>query len=546
MISRRCTHLPSLANSHRRVESRLGELGSSASSRSANVKAGMSRRFRCPLGFARSFALASLLMASNALGVPVYLEIESRYPTGQIPRIQLEEKTDMVQLQRWIQVRSGSTQGWLPETALLTSLDLASVVRLRESAPARLSPELEGSFQTILRQGQTARLVGRRGSWALLDYGSPTRAWVPRESLIPETQVGPTSSRSWAFAQALLPVFRGPAIGSRLLAHIGRFEKVSVLSRSADFALIEWGPVRGYAPIKLLLTSERSNEALVRESARLRAAPLPFADDLGPVRVGERVSVLASQVLRWGRADLRETGRIWWPIAEGGDRWANDPVNGEPRVELSYEQLLLRPISARIQTDARPGFEVVSADGVFVTFDGRRWRQINQFGRRNYPLAATPNGTIFVGPHRSRDFGDTFEQWVRWDRLVAALKPVHRQAFDRLQVLAVMPRDSDGQVIDMRMQIHGSLRVLARSRSGGLGWSVVSVDRRPLEIVKAPPPKVLPAKARIRSSPAPARRLERSSAERRRPAFARERSLPARQGRAPDLAAPAQEPQQSR
>ena len=126
-----------------------------------------------------------------------------------------------------------------------------------------------------------------------------------------------------------------------------------------------------------------------------------------------------------------------------------------------------------VASDAVPGLRFASAKGIFKSRDGREWSKIPKFEDKNYPLAVTKSGLVLIGPYLSRDHGESFEQWIRWDRLVERVKtetgiPPARLRISNVSV--INDKSSLLDVIEVQLDVGRSRPVRMRTADRGVKW----------------------------------------------------------------------------
>ena len=411
----------------------------------------------------------------NAQAMPVYLQLNSRYPSGHYSKSFLERNTRALQIQRWMRVkRSDGKIGWAPEGELITALDLAVQVEVSEAVPIRLNPELDSPWTQVIPTGSRGKIITRIDSWTQVEFALPgaagsirETAWIPNETLMIRPSV---EDSIVSLTEAGL--FALPAIATRLNGIAKAWTTGRLKGHYGSFSRAEISGVNGYIPSELTAYPERMlalKMSLARASTPLRSAPVPYADVIGHIQSGEKLKLLESAVVQWGSAFINGMGWMWWPISDE-NRGEVDPVSGEPKIHLSIEQVRARKIFDQVQSPSIPLLRLVSADGIFLTRDGEQFLQIDQFKGRNFPLAVAPQGTIFVGPYISEDHGETFEQWIRWDRLVSSI-PHSGKQIRQLQLLSVKPQDAFGRTVELELGFgHSTGRLRLVTKDQGQTW----------------------------------------------------------------------------
>jgi hypothetical protein len=413
--------------------------------------------------------LATACFASAAQATPVYLSLESRFPSGHHPRQFLESRTRNVQFQQWWRVQTvDKAYGWLPEDHLLTPVKLATQVVFIEDTPGRTQRQLDAINSTLLRKNQSALVLEVNGSWARVQplpasENSPT--WTPLSSLRADFEA--PSLKAYVPDGALIYVL--PGLHARIHERTRTTRFVNVVKETKDWVEIRYGRTgHGFVRSSDAITLSKLKDERVRvlfDLAPLRSAPLPFADVVRTIGPESDLKVIANTTLRWGQARVPEMGEMWWPITEEADE-----RSAGGREKISSRDLFKRRIFDMASSPAVPSLKFASARGVFRTVDGKEWTKIPIFKDANYPIAVAGGGSVFVGPYVSDDHGETFQQWIRWDSLVATLRRQAKASASGLQILAIKPQDASGRSTILSLNAGLAKPVQLITDDQGVSW----------------------------------------------------------------------------
>ena len=418
--------------------------------------------------------VAGLLVAPSADAVPVYLRMDSRFPSGHYPRRQLEARMRKVQFQRWARIEIGEAAnekqyGWLPEEALLTPLSLAQEAVLTEDAPMRNERQMEALTPHVLKKDTRVLILEARGSWIrALPQPAPEQGgetWLLSESLKAVASAKPTK----LYIPPGIAVFTLPGMYSRLQKRIKPSSIVAVIQEENGWYEIRQGSHAGFVRAADTITlNELGTDGVmvVRDEVDLRSAPLPYADFVRSLQAGRRAKLIDARSLRWGLTALPEIGEAWWPIASDFDD--EKPVTTGDRFDT--QDVFRRKIFDMASSPAIPSLKFVSAQGLFRTTDGSTWTRVPLFDDKNYPISIAGGGSVFVGPYVSDDHGETFEQWIRWDSLLATLRRFSRLPPGALQILEIKPQDTNGRRVIVKLNVGLKKPVHVFTEDQGLTW----------------------------------------------------------------------------
>lgn len=422
------------------------------------------------------FASSSFFAPAAKADVPVYLKLESRFPSGVHPREWLESRTKETQMQRWFRVETAGTFGWLAEDHVLTSMKLSSIARTVREEPDRSAPSLDALRSFRIPKDSQVIVLEIAGSWArarVLGDGAPNHdSWILNEVLVRDP--GNQIERGIVYRDAPLRLL--PKHEKQPFDRIAAFKEISILN-SVSNSTGQWLEIQvdsGSAWIErknVWLPQDLADGSLraIQPGLELRSAPIPNADVVKRLAGTEVLKVVGSKYLRWGRVKVPEHGLLWWPISDDH----TDGPRALPPLKLTTQDLLGRNIYDMASSASIPGLRFASAQGVFKSRDGIQWSMIPKFENGNYPIAIAKNGVLFVGPYLSIDHGENFEQWIRWDHLVEALKRETGSPPARLRLSALETLDADGRSLKLEFDVGRSKPVRISTPDRGLSWKIL-------------------------------------------------------------------------
>ena len=443
-----------------------------------------------------SLPLILLVLVKPAMAVPVYLNPGSRFPSGHHTRQQLENRTRKVQFQQWVRIETpdlvkndstvGATSdgkssakiyGWLPEDHLVTAIRLASEADVVEKTPFRYEPQMEAIETNMLTKGTHVLIGDIQGSWVHVETLPPivhAETWIPTSSLRAAIKTSDLSMRLTSlkiFTFPDTPVYVMPGQHARLLTRLQSSAYLKATSQNSNKGWFEVtingekGFLRASDAVTLVDLGINGARA-INDFESLRSAPLPYADLIRSLSPTSRLKIIERQALRWGAAKVPDVGEIWWPMSNDTD----DEKFGGPHEKLSTPDLFQRKIFAMASSPAIPSLKFISAEGIFRTVDGEEWSRIPLFENKNYPIAVTGSGSVFVGPYISEDHGETFQQWIRWDSLIATLRRNSTSSNLGFRILEVHPQDPSGRRVVLKLSTTGTKSVRLVTNDQGLSW----------------------------------------------------------------------------
>ncbi len=145
----------------------------------------------------------------------------------------------------------------------------------------------------------------------------------------------------------------------------------------------------------------------------------------------QNVSISKTDYDVWSTSKLPGHGIIYWKKSEPtqnknqntdqiNDQKKSVPTNEPPsanNVILKTEDLLKREVVSISFNPKKTTHGLASAEGIYLTTDGKNWRRLNQFGNKNAPVLIDESDTLYVGSENSNDLGEHFSAYLKWDEL---------------------------------------------------------------------------------------------------------------------------------
>ncbi len=422
-----------------------------------------------------------LIIAPNSIkAAPVYLRIESQFQSGHYTRSLLVNRTKKVQVQRWFQVETKDKNlGWISEDQLLNALKLCSQARLLESVPLRSERDLDILPKSQITKDSIVSILEIRGSWAQVRTAPPLSktGWLLSESL---NAVLPPPDAALDNQKVFIPrnttLYAQTVRQGKIVEHVSTAGLGTVLRTFAAKDPKGWlevrtqGGARGFLLRNEVITASdlgKTGAHALNDLTALRSAPLPYSHLSRHIHHAHPLKIIGSQTLRWGLARLSESGEVWWPITNEASDIEREIAHRE---SISTNDLFRRKIFDMASSPAIPSLKFVSAQGVFRTIDGKEWTKIPVFQDKNYPIAIAGLGSIFVGPFVSDDHGETFQQWIRWDTLVASMKRIRHVSPKQLQIQEIRPEDPAGRRVVLKLSVGTEALIKLVTDDQGRSW----------------------------------------------------------------------------
>lgn len=238
-----------------------------------------------------------------------------------------------------------------------------------------------------------------------------------------------------------------PHLNSRTLLNLPENTKLSLISFHQDWAKVSFGApqgIEGYVFAGSVLTradfaafvfdesqnwipvSHREGSSVRLKDGRLMPigkirsyapkADIAFINQDLPLQGLQRRNLV--QILRKESSD--------WNVSlvpgHGPVFWQDNSHKPAETSSWSTEALLKKEIYSVSFHPQDPRIGVLSAEGVFLTTDGSSWKKLSLFRNQNLPVLMGPDRTVFVGHQWSRDLGENFQPFLKFDLLAKMIQ----------------------------------------------------------------------------------------------------------------------------
>ena len=288
-------------------------------------------RLRLPLSLSRSLVAsvalcvgaAAILVVEVSQATPVYLRLDSRFPSGHYPRRVLESRMRGVQFQQWLRVETKDrAYGWLPEDHLVTPLKLAAQAELTEDSPIRTSANMDALGGDFVKKKTHVLILEIAGSWVRaqpLPVSENEDGWFPTSVL--KADLASPAPKAFLPQTTSLYVLPGPHARLQALVHGPKFVQV-IREQNGWLEIRDGTNGNGFIHRKdavLLSDLGLTGARPLFQLAPLRSAPLPYADLVRSMGPETNLRVIAQRTLRWSQSQLKDLGTIWWPTTDEAD-----------------------------------------------------------------------------------------------------------------------------------------------------------------------------------------------------------------------------------
>jgi hypothetical protein len=408
--------------------------------------------------FLHQKALSAVFEVAYEAATAFYKSPDSLFASGHASKSDLLSSVRQSFTVFQFEARSGNKTVQVSNDQVLREINTAWKVQVKRSTPLYKEADLTSRKLIDLSENKTLEVEAFEGAFArVLTTEGKLRGFVLTTSLeIPVHDPGqwvpmlPLSLKHDPKDQAPQKLLISPLMRLKLVQVQGDFglfstghqrgwARLSDVVGRADFAELAWDSVgRKWEKVLYRLgpqvmvvpnTPKPISHFTAFKGAKNRA--LISGDHISLSR-GSRVELVKPQAIRWTQSEVKGHGLVWWRKDLLSEQQSSSTI--------TTQELLKRNLSG-MSYDSKRKKGLASAQGIFITIDGKNWKKIPQFGDDDWPVCLHPSGVWFVGTYRSADEGKSFEPFLRYSDLARLLQKdsQRNRAFTHLKVLDVQP-----------------------------------------------------------------------------------------------------------
>jgi SH3-like domain-containing protein len=441
--------------------------------------------------FVISVCLSSVTQAQST---PVFLSPNNPAPTGHFDLKMLKKRAIQSDQFEWLWVRDQQGHdGWILKASALLPLDFSRQAILGKGEPIHPQPRSFKLPQKTLPKAQIVTLVKRHRDWYRIiykDQGQKYYGWVRSRYLSPYSK-----DAGLFFSTRETHLRAEPKMKSKVLQKIDPGLPIIPLNTKGEWALVQFAGKKGYIPLRHLksrldvaikVRTEKgyfkphpnlykakvieifANPIWVGSGAytiELKQKPSMTSKTVAQVPPWQDLILQGYSIKKWGKSHVSRWGELWWP-----------DTTIESNVEI-IENLTAQSIKLRTseiyQIEKSPvirGLRFASAThGVYRSFDGQNWYPLRQFNN-GFPIKIARNGTLFVGDQVSFDHGESFQHFVRWDRVFDSVPKMSNLAKSPVQIINVEPNHNNHQQVTLSLKVGSNRYVQIYTPNLGKDW----------------------------------------------------------------------------
>lgn len=407
--------------------------------------------------FLHQKALSAVFEVAYEPATAFYKTPESLFVSGHASKTDLLSSVRQSFTLFQFEAKSGNKTVQVSNEQILREINTAWKVQIKKATALYNEADLTSRKLADLNETKTLEVEAFEGAFARVLTPDQKRGFVLTTSLdIPVSDPGqwvpmlPLSLKFEPRDQARQKLLVSPLTRLKLIQLQGEFglfstgqhqgwARMSDVIGRADFAELAWDSqnrkwekvlYRVGPQVMVVPNTPRPLSALTAFKGTKNRALI--SGDHTTLSRGARVELVKPQAVRWTQSEIKGHGFVWW---------RKDLLSEQlPTAMIPTQELLKRTLTG-MSYDSKRKKGLASAQGIFVTDDGKNWRKIPQFGDEDWPVCLHPSGVWFVGTYRSTDEGKNFEPFLKFSDLARLLQRDNQKnrAFTHLKILDVQP-----------------------------------------------------------------------------------------------------------
>jgi len=440
------------------------------------------------------FAALLLPLSAFAIAIPGYLRPTHPAPTGHYHHEDLLSHTREYDEFEWLWVRTpAGTQGWTLKSSVLLPLDFSRKAVLEGSYLIYDNPGLKQGTAIRLKGERVVSVLSRKRRFYKITYKDKGRAhtgWVKDQHLQPVTK-----DAGYFIATDDVNVRSRPKKNGKVVAQFPAETRLIPVKVVGHWVHVRKGKLHGYVPLSKLKTrldvaSKLRTRGGYHKPHRkyfgtkiveifpnplwvgtgdytldLKSQPDMSSKTVATLKPWASMSLRGHAVQRWGHSFLPGTGKVWWP-AEFIESSVRVPKSNDSQAYKLPKKSILQ----ELQSPLVKGLRFASTPyGIFRAQKGKYWRQVGPF-KKGQPLTMSANGTLFVGDKVSFDHGESFKEYIRWDKVFEALPDSGASHREPIRIVQVAPQGKGNKTIYVSLKVGEKENYTLMTPDFGKSW----------------------------------------------------------------------------
>ncbi len=428
--------------------------------------------------------------STGSLASQIYRDPDSSFSSGDEPITQL--KMDGTAINRtWIKMPNGK---WISRKEILTIIDFSDKVIARNNTLLLSDSHDQARPVATVKVGETLKIIKIENSWVKVSREIKSGL---KMGWIQEKQIGPDPG-AFGFIYTKSPIIMRikPNFTSHKVRDLPELYKIKPLKLQGPWLFVKDAGYQGWIHISDVYSKLDFAEAVLPQKENeyrkvkfhqgswieTKEAHFYTLQKIAKIKTSERIflvkkskvmgKIMNTQTVTWQRAYSRHSGTVWFAENNIFQKKENTEIY------LSNDDFFQRKIFDMAEHPLLPDFKLASSRGIFKTTDSMTWEKIERFGEENYPVCITQSGTMFVGPYVSHNAGNSFQSYLRFDKLLNAFYKAGKKLPSQLLMTAI-----DYNETGSALHVTFNSTLTLESADAGKNWLLLEGQHKPQESV---------------------------------------------------------------
>ncbi len=377
------------------------------------------------------FFLTLPALASRGLAIKFYQSPHSQFASGEVSLRELEKDWKQDFAESSLLVERNHRQFWVPSESVARDLNLSQWV---------IENRTQKKYQVLSTHGSSVQVAAdsNKPMWLKMSDLSPVAQDLGTALTITTTQLRQSASWKSNSLLSLPPNSRlqiieledtWALVSFQSMGEIKGWVDLNNLVLKSDFAAFALTDSKSWTPILYregsdLITQDQTRLPLGKVRALKTKPNLAISlvsDDSQKLLLRQNLNLLSSEDQVWSQSKISGHGSVFWKKNQIQDAMTKDELSSAAGA-LDVDALLSREVVSVSFHPKNPNFGVVSAQGIYLTVDGKSWRLLPEFKNQNHPVLIDESSTLYVGSMRSFNGGKSFSAYLKMDQLTRLIE----------------------------------------------------------------------------------------------------------------------------
>ncbi|MFN7905251.1 MAG: hypothetical protein ACK5P5_08705 [Pseudobdellovibrionaceae bacterium] len=392
-----------------------------------------------------TLSILNLIFCCIAFATPFYRFQNSAFPSGDAPLEKLLQKVVSKDTQVQFKISWDEREFLMAKSDLLFDMEVSEKTITAQSSYLLEEPDFNGKKILKMPADKPAKILKSLQLWLYVEVVHETerlRGWIHAQDV-------KSDETDFGFYRSLieLKLKEKPDAFSATISHVPKLTALRSIEELHQWIKVKYDDKEGYLNKQYLISKIDFADSVLDNNGEWRKVK-KIKNDQVIVKIGKEQKAIPIKKLIKLRTDdtrvfvlrsadipaspqvgskamiVEKRGEIWYQsILDGHNRvWWTEKKEKTKTVTLTDQEFRRKKINSISLIDTGEVIGLASSNGIYKTDNGQSWERIETFQNLEYPVLAHPNGTLFVGPYRSENSGESFEPFIKWDELASLIK----------------------------------------------------------------------------------------------------------------------------